>query len=189
MTGIPASLVNAELKTALTDFIVEVILGSAWYTHKLRTAQRQRVAYIVLNSLLLLIIPPAIVLLKNIGGAAGSIVGQLMAVLTGVLALQKTLSGFFSAQQRYAVWWKTGADLKKLWYGLLADWKGKVTSDDARIKFLADVGAKTTQARQQIGDEEYDFFQKLTLPSFDILDILTKTGSAVGSRHNDTPWL
>jgi photosystem II stability/assembly factor-like uncharacterized protein len=130
-----------------------------------------------------LFIPIAIIIMKYIGGAAGAastVVGQVTAVLTGVLALQKTLGGFFAANQRYGVWWKTSADLKKLWYGLQTDWKGKVTLA-TRDKFLADVAAKTAQARQLISDEEYDFFQKLTLPSFDILDILTKTRTGLGT--------
>jgi len=46
--------------------------------------------------------------------------------------------------------------------------------DAHRTEFFDDMAARIEQARQLVSDEEADFFQKLTLPSVDVLDLLRK---------------
>ncbi|MBV8535319.1 MAG: hypothetical protein JO128_06995 [Alphaproteobacteria bacterium] len=176
-----AAALNA-VRDRAREFIIEVILPISWYTRKIAEAQKARVGYIWGTGLLILIIPALIAFLPWRFGMTGSptVVAQLTGGLTGVLALQKMIGATLTAQQRYGAWWKVSADLKKLWYGLQTKWNGTVT-DAQRPAFLDDMAARIDQARQLVSDEEADFFQKLTIPSVDVLDLLTKSRPDVAS--------
>jgi hypothetical protein len=165
-----------------------VILPISWYTTKLKNALNARCGYIIGTGALILVIPAALAFMPVLTGksASSSIIAQLAGGLTGVLALQKMVGQTLAAQQRYGAWWKVSADLKKLWYGFQTKWGSAGLGDPATwsqrgTEFLGDMSTKIEQARQLVSDEEADFFQKLTLPSVDVLDLLSKARPDVSS--------
>jgi hypothetical protein len=138
-----------------------------------------RTAYICGTAALMLLIPAGLAYIPSMSAqpVTSQVIAQLSGVLTGVLALQKMVGASLAAQQRYGVWWKVSSDLKRLWYGLQTKWvdaKLNVSWDVNRTQFVNDLDAGMQQARQLVSDEEADFFQKLTLPSVDVLDLLSK---------------
>jgi hypothetical protein len=170
---------DPSLDRALEEFIIEAVLGAAWYEKRYRSARGKAVAYIALNIALVTGLPLALIGLGRLAGpnTAKAVAAQITALLTGVLALQKTLAGWYASQQRFAIWYKSASDLKSAYYGLVQMWQHR-TGDPGFLPALEDA---TAAARAVISNEQLDFYQKLALPSFDILDMLTGTQSTVAS--------
>jgi Na+/proline symporter len=121
--GMPAD--DHKLVKAMLDFIIEVVLGAAWYQKRCDGTKWKVRSYIVLNYFAVIGLPIALLGLLWLGenrlhGSTPSmIVSQLTGVLTGILALQKTLSVWYSSQRRYAAWYKSASDLKTLYYSFI----------------------------------------------------------------------
>ena len=164
--------VDKELDSALVGFLTEAVLGAARYEKRCGDAELKVWLYIFLSSLLVIGIG------KLTDAQSAALPAQITAVLTGVLALQKTLSTWYASQQRYAAWYKARSDLKTLYYTLLQTWSGKIVAGDV---FLAALRTFTADASKVISDEQLDFFQRLTLPGIDVLDMLTSTRSTVST--------
>jgi hypothetical protein len=173
--GLPRG-VDANLDHALEAFLAECVLGAAWYEAKYRDASKKVSLYIVLNVTLVLGIPAGLILLQKWSDQSSALPAQITGVLTGILALQKTLSAWYASQQRYAAWYKARSDLKTLYYSFVQQWFGKIATAE---QFLPALLTATAAARKIIEDERQDFFQKLALPSFDVLDMLTSSRSTV----------
>jgi hypothetical protein len=172
---------------ALIELAAEVLLGAAWYTRKYRQARWNAVVFIAVNVVLVVAIPIGIAALGSSWSSSTSIsanqygflIAQLSAVLSGVFALQKTLSAWYSQQQNYAGWYKCGADLKEIYYGLIQKWNGHV--DGAEGDFVTDLCGAADKARHIMTAERIDYYTRLALPSFDVLDMLTASKSTVTS--------
>jgi hypothetical protein len=175
----PAS--DPVLDYPMEEFLIEAVLGAAWYTQRYSGAKQRVGWYIALNAGLVVALPLALIGLGALPGVSGAkaIGAQATAVLTGVLALQKTLAGWYATQQRYAAWYKSASDLKSIYYALIQTWQGKAAADP--VAFVVALDDATTAARKVISDEQLDFYQKLALPSFDILDMVTGARSTVSS--------
>jgi hypothetical protein len=178
--GLPADA-DGSVDPVLEQFLVEAVLGAAWYAKQNDNAKRRVLHYICINVAVVLGVPVGLILL---GAAAKQLnvdvlAAQVTGVLTGVLALQKTLSAWYSSQQRYAAWYKAAADLKSIYYGFVGRWGGK--GADQKLAILADCSAQTDAARKVIDAEELDFYEHLTLPTFDVLDMLTSSRGTVSS--------
>jgi hypothetical protein len=167
----------------LVDFIIEVVLGAVWYEHRYGRAKLKVYAYIALNCALIIGLPLGLIGLgkladgKSAVGQSAAITSQIVGVLTGILALQKTLATWYASQQRYAAWYKAATDLKSLYYGLVQAWAGKAAGSP--VDFAAALATATAAGRKTIDDEQLDFYQKLAMPSFDVLDMLTSTRATV----------
>lgn len=176
-----------DLDPALTGFIADVILGAAWYTRKYRGARCSALAFIALNVVLVLALPVGIAALGKYWSSSPSVsasqysflIAQLSAVLCGIFALQKTLSAWYAQQQNYAGWYKCGADLKEIYYGLVQKWNGRIDGNGA--PFLADLGDARDRSRHIMEAERIDYYTRLALPSFDVLDMFTASRANVTS--------
>jgi hypothetical protein len=173
---------DAQMDRAMQDFIAEAVLGAAWYQHNYKKAHKRTVLYIVLNCAAVIGLPLALVGLSWLIPSdlmTTQVTTQITGILTGVLGLQKTLSAWYASQQRYAAWYKSASDLKTIFYGLVGNWSDKAAQD--RDGFRAALAIGAAAARKVISDEQLDYYQKLSLPTFDILDLLTSGQSAVSS--------
>jgi hypothetical protein len=176
----------ADLADLVERFIVEVILPVDWYNKKIRQAVWTRNAYFVFSVGLVIIVPLGVAYLPKVlpsdmsSASVPAVVSQLTAVLTGIFALQRVVGAWLSAQQRFGDWRKASADLKKIWYGFQTKW-AKVDLAGHGDEFKKDLEAQRDQGRGLVDDEEDAYFQKLTLPSLDILDFLTKAQPSVTS--------
>ena len=124
-----------------------MVLPIRWYSNKIKTALTQRRAYIFACILLIILIPVVVVLIPKLfdSKTAQGILGQLSAILTGTLALQKIIAGSMSAQQRSGAWRKASSDLKKIWYGFETQWR-KVDLTKQKDDFVRDLRTKREQA-------------------------------------------
>lgn len=176
-----------RVNPALHDYVVDVILSAAWYTRRYGRARTNAILFIALNIVLVIGFPIGIAALGGSWSSSaavsnsqlGGLVAQLTAVLTGILALQKTLSAWYSQQQNYAGWYKCAADLKENYYSLLKDWKGKVAGRE--VEFMERLDASAAGARKLLNAERLDYYTRLALPTFDVLDMLTASRSTVAS--------
>lgn len=169
---------NSNLDEHLETFLSEAVLGAAWYQKRCGNAYRKIWFYIIANCALVIGLPLSLIGIAALDKAVTPIPAQVTAVLTGILALQKTLSTWYSSQQRYAAWYKARSDLKSLYYAFVQTWSGKSTATNL---FLPALQAATAAARKIIDDEQENYFQRLALPSFDVLDMLTSTRSSVAT--------
>jgi hypothetical protein len=183
--GLPAAS-DPQHDPLLEEFIAQVVLGAAWYQGRYLRARWKVWFYIVLNCLAVIGLPIALVGLWSLSqsvfkltGITGQITSQITAMLTGVLGLQKTLATWYASQQRYATWYKSASDLKTIYYTFVQSWAGRATADPPGFTVALSTGISA--ARKVISDEQLDFYQKLTLPSFDILDLLTSGGATVST--------
>lgn len=167
-----------DCRPAMETFIADVVLGAAWYQKHYMHARSIVHNYIAINCLAVIAIPLAILGLARIGGAQ-AIISQLVGVLTGILSLQKTLAAWYASQQRYAAWYQCAANLKSIYYSFVQDWAERVSLDKTGFKAALINGSGA--ARQIMQAEQYDYYQKLALPSFDILDLLTSSTTAASS--------
>jgi hypothetical protein len=169
---------KSPIDPALEEFLIEVVLGAAWYQSRYRGAGCKVWAYVALNCVLVVGLPLGLIGLGSLAkGPTAAIGSQIAGVLTGILALQKTLSTWYASQQRYAVWYKSASDLKAIYYAFVQTWEGKADQSD----FETALNQGTAAARKIISDEQLDFYQKLSLPSFDVLDMLTATRGTVSN--------
>ncbi|MEI9990764.1 MAG: hypothetical protein WDM86_12065 [Rhizomicrobium sp.] len=186
---------DATLDRVMEDFLAECVLGAAWYQAKYKNARRWVYFYIGVNILAIVFLPISLILLSKgwlwleLKGTTGQVTSQIAGLLTGILGVQKTLSTWYASQQRYAMWFKSASDLKSIYYGVTRKWAACVERN--RAGFVAELRDATIAARKIIDAEELDYYQKLVLPSFDILDLLTAgrvaTSSLVTSLLPSTP--
>jgi hypothetical protein len=96
--GLPAASGSA-LDPAPEGFVIDVILGAAWYARKNRSAEATAYWYFAANLALVACVPLVLYLVSQTKGAGASqtatAVAQLSGLLTGVFALQKMLSAWF----------------------------------------------------------------------------------------------
>lgn len=172
---------DPTLDPVLEDFLIEVVLGAAWYEKRNQHAGCKLWGYVGLQAALVLGIPIGLGVLGHYtqSTAIGAVSSAIAGMLTGVLALQKTLSAWYVSQQRYAVWFKSASDLKGIYYTLLQSWNGGAGTHTADL--LTALASGTTAARLIIANEQYDYWQHLALPSFDVLDMLTGTRTNVSA--------
>jgi hypothetical protein len=165
---------------ALEDFIIDVILGAAWYVRKYQSARVKAYWFIAANAALVVGVPTALYLASRDMTATGA-VALLSGLLTGIFALQKTLSAWFAQQQRYAAWYQCTSDLKQIYYGLLRQHPaGQPDQPSGSSRSLVDdLSAGADQARKIINSEQLAFYQSLALPTMDVLDMLTGSSATV----------
>lgn len=164
---------EAEFKCI--TFIVEVILPIPWYSAKIKRAWLERGAYIVLVAVLTLLVPIGLTLLARWNSGQEYYLAQIGGILTGLIALQRLIGVTLLAHHRYGAWWKASAELKKLWYGLLTARRAlPAGATTTWPEIRDDIDRAIDQARTVVAEEQTDFFQKLTLPSFDLAEQLSK---------------
>jgi hypothetical protein len=184
--GLPAAPGSA-LDPALEDFVIDVILGAAWYARKYRSAEANAYWYFAANLALVVGVPLVLYLasqnMKVGAPQIASAVAQLSGLLTGVFALQKMFSAWFVQRQRYAAWYQCASDLKQIYYDLLREHPAAPPNSPSvsTQSLLDDLSAGADKARKIMNTEQLAFYQSLALPAMDILDMLTKSSATVTS--------
>lgn len=173
------STLNTEITEALDDFTKDVIMSAGWYQHRYLQASKEALKFIAINVFLVIGMPIAII---AFGAAAAhfsisATPSQIAAMLTGVFALQKTLSAWYAQRQQYATWYATSCGLKCLYTTFIQKWAGHAEPPSSEL--LVDMRKTVSTAQNLTNAERMAFYKALTPPSFDVLGMLTTQQSTV----------
>lgn len=163
-----------SLKELLREYVIEVQLNIDWYVRRLERERLMQWMFTGFSVVLLIGIPPLIAWLshrddtKTVWTAA-----QITAMITGILAIHKTLAAWVDKRQLFGHFWRTSAELKELLYSFEQRWHGKATSDaKASPEFVQAMQADIARARQIVRQERQGFYDIYQSPSFDVFQRL-----------------
>ncbi|MEX3981847.1 hypothetical protein AB4Y45_23030 [Paraburkholderia sp. EG287A] len=166
---------------AIDDFTKDVVMAAGWYQHRYLCASKQADKFIIINALLVVGMPIAIIVFGTMAAFAGisATPSQIAALITGVFALQKTLSTWYAQRQQYATWYSTSCGLKDLYTTFIQKWAGHAEPPSSDL--LDDMRKSVAAARALISTERMAFYKALTPPSFDMLSMITTQQSTVAT--------
>lgn len=181
----------ATLKELLREYVMEVQLNIDWYVRRLERERRMQWMFTAFSVVLLIGIPPLIAWLshrddtKTVWTAA-----QITAMITGILAIHKTLAAWVDKRQLFGHFWRTSAELKELMYSFEQRWHGKATSGpesspEPSPEFVQALQADVARARQIVRQERQGFYDIYQSPSFDVFQRLNDAfgqGQALGQQ-------
>jgi hypothetical protein len=184
---------NQDTQRKLRAYAADVVLSAGWYTSQCRWAALKTWMFILVNAAMVVTIPLGLGVLglylrnpsalkigflpvfNNAAGAFDTILPMLTMALTGIFAIQKTMSAFFAAQQNYGMWYKSGTDLRNLHFNFVRAWCGKANADPEAFAKALDNAVDA--ARKVLDDERYAYFKGLVMPNMDVLTMLTEQRS------------
>jgi hypothetical protein len=177
----------AALAELLREYVVEIHLNIDWYVRRLERERAMQWLFTAFSVVLLIGIPPLIAWLshrddtKTVWTAA-----QITAMITGILAIHKTLAAWVDKRQLFGHFWRTSAELKELLYSFEQRWHGKaLTGADASPEFVQAMQADIARARQIVREERQGFYDLFQSPSFDVFQRLNDAlsqGQALGQQ-------
>ncbi len=191
--GVPEVL--ARQSDELIDYAVDVHMNIAWYVRRLEREKLWRQVFTISSLALLPLIPALIWLLGAAPGEGGALTveadsgisaAQLTAMLTGVLAIHKTVAAWLDKRQLFGHFWRASADLKEILYSCEQSWKDEAHADGAlRPEFLEALQADLVRVRQILREERQGFYDLYRYPSFDVVHKLTEAFSQSRTLVND----
>lgn len=177
----------ASLADLLREYVIEVQLNIDWYVRRLERERFMQWLFTAFSVVLLIGIPPLIAWLsqrddtKTVWTAA-----QITAMITGILAIHKTLAAWVDKRQLFGHFWRTSAELKELLYSFEQRWHGKALSEsEPNPEFVQAVQADIARARQIVRQERQGFYDLFQSPSFDVFQRLNDAfshGQALGQQ-------
>jgi hypothetical protein len=172
--GIPESLALREaLLDPLRHYVIEVHLNIDWYVHRLERERRLQLMFTAFSVVLLVGIPPLIALLSKIDKDTASTAAVITAMITGILAIHKTLAAWLDKRQLFGHFWRASAELKEVLYSFEQTWVDKtVQGDMAQPEFLQAVQTDIARARQIVRAERQGFYEIYQSPAFDVFQRL-----------------
>ena len=147
--------------------------------------QKRRYLFTGISLLLLFSIPALIFWLGNAAAGKEVFTAQMTALLTGLIAVHKSLSSWLDKRTVIGNFWKAESELKTKLYTFEDKWKGQATEAidqngnaliKLKIEFLRETQAAITEARAIVQNEQTKFFETTTYPSIDLLGLLKGTG-------------
>jgi len=172
-------------RRVVVEFIICTLLAADWYSKHMNRSWRFRWMYAAASLALMVALPLISYWIQSVveklpAGGAGSTgwAVQVSAIVTGLLAVQKTMATWLDTHRRFGDQWRARAALRDILYGLETRWCGQATSripDDPsgptlfRDDFIAALETATVQARTVIRSEQQRFFDTYSFPTPDIL--------------------
>lgn len=162
-----------ELIDVLRHYVIEVHLNIDWYVRRLERERRLQLMFTAFSVVLLIGIPPLIALLSKIDRDTASTAAVITAMITGILAIHKTLAAWLDKRQLFGHFWRTSAELKEVLYSFEQTWADKaVQGGVAPLEFLQAVQTDIARARQIVRAERQGFYDIYQSPAFDVFQRL-----------------
>lgn len=151
-----------------------------------------RYIFIFISLMLLCMIPGVIFM---ISANNSNYLAQATAILTGLLAVHKSLSSWLDKRKITGNFWKAKSDLKTKLYAFEDKWKGQamqavtengVAKNKLKNDFVQEARGAILEARAIVQDEQSKFFDAVTYPSIDLGEVLKDAGNnakALVSAH------
>lgn len=172
--GVPeAPAVREQLLEPLRHYVIEVHLNIDWYVRRLERERRLQLMFTAFSVVLLVGIPPLIALLSKIDKDTASTAAVITAMITGILAIHKTLAAWLDKRQLFGHFWRASAELKEVLYSFEQTWVDKAVQDGvAQPEFLQAVQTDIARARQIVQAERQGFYEIYQSPAFDVFQRL-----------------
>jgi len=125
-------------RNRLRRFVAAVHMNARWYYKAIKREQLYRAGFIVLTVALLGLIPILLVWgLPKLSGTFAdtefsAVTGQIVGVLTGLIAIHKTLQSWLNARKVIGRYWQTRTSLVDVVYDLEMGWSGSAQSAQAQ---------------------------------------------------------
>lgn len=160
----------------LRQYIVDVHLNIEWYVRRLHIEKLWQRLFVTGSVLLLPGIPALIWGLSHFSDSTTTWTAtQVTAVLTGVLAIHKSVAAWLDKRQLFGHFWRASAELKELLYSFELKWRGKAVAGGAlRPELCEALVADLTRARQVVREERQGFYELYKSPSFDVFHKLNE---------------
>ncbi|HWN71175.1 MAG TPA: hypothetical protein VNM90_26235 [Haliangium sp.] len=167
--------VREALLDSLRHYVIEVHLNIDWYVRRLERERRMQLLFTAFSVVLLIGIPPLIALLSKIDKDTASTAAVITAMITGILAIHKTLAAWLDKRQLFGHFWRTSAELKEVLYSFEQTWADKAVLDGvAQPEFLLAVQTDIGRARQIVRAERQGFYDIYQSPAFDVFQRLNE---------------
>lgn len=136
-----------------------------------------------LSLVLLVAIPFLIFMVSKGSGNEANIASQVTAVLTGLIAVQKSISSWLDKRKIVGNFWKAESELKTKLYAFEDKWKGQAfetvtgaVSNTLKDSFLMEAKAAIAESRAIVQEEQSKFFETEIYPAIDLGDLLKTAG-------------
>lgn len=177
----------ATLKELLREYVIEIHLNIDWYVRRLEHERALQWMFTAFSVVLLIGIPPLIAWLSHRDGTNTVwTAAQITAMITGILAIHKTLAAWVDKRQLFGHFWRTSAELKELLYSFEQRWYGKaLTGTESSPEFVQALQADVARARQIVRAERQGFYDLFQSPAFDVFQRLNDAlshGQALGQQ-------
>lgn len=172
--GLPeiATLREALLEP-LRNYVMEIHLNIDWYVRRLERERRLQLMFTAFSVVLLVGIPPLIALLSQIGKDTVHTAAVVTAMITGILAIHKTLAAWLDKRQLFGHFWRTSAELKEVLYSFEQTWANKAVNGHMVVpEFLLAIQTDVARARQIVRAERQGFYEIYQSPAFDVFQRL-----------------
>lgn len=165
--------VREALRESLRHYVIEVHLNIDWYVRRLERERRLQIMFTAFSVVLLIGIPVLIALLSKIGKDTVHTAAVITAMITGILAIHKTLAAWLDKRQLFGHFWRTSAELKEVLYSFEQTWADKVAKDEmVNPEFLLAMQSDVARARQIVRAEREGFYEIYQSPAFDVFQRL-----------------
>lgn len=165
--------IREDLLDTLRHYVIEIHLNIDWYVRRLERERRLQLMFTAFSVVLLVGIPPLIALLSQFGKDTVSTAAVITAMITGILAIHKTLAAWLDKRQLFGHFWRTSAELKEVLYTFEQTWAGKaVEGETVQPEFLMAVQTDIARARQIVRAEREGFYEIYQSPAFDVFQRL-----------------
>lgn len=185
--GIPESTTaREELLDVLRHYVIEVHLNIDWYVRRVEHERRLQLMFTAFSVVLLVGMPPLIALLSKIDKNTASTAAVITAMITGILAIHKTLAAWLDKRQLFGHFWRASAELKEVLYSFEQTWGDKAVHDGVtNPEFLKAVQTDIARARQIVQAERQGFYEIYQSPAFDVFQRLNEAfgqGQTLGQQ-------
>ena len=172
-----------EDRRLVLEFMIASVLNIDWYDKKLLWESGGRFLFALLSLALLVGVPYGLFRLSQGGVVTGSenldIAGTVTALLSTVIALQKSFSAWFKKRKRAGAFWKARSSIKETLYTLEGEYDGRAFQktdggvEEAVLtdKFKKAVLEATARCRKIASDERQEFFEQESMPTFDLTSL------------------
>lgn len=161
---------------------VDIVHGNAhWYNRCVAKEYFSQWIFFFVSLLLLIGIPIAVAwgvpeLIRYMGtegidGSEDVLAGQVLAILTGIIAVQRTFNAWFSNRRNLGRRWKARSDLISIIYDVERKHRTPIDEKRTTRSFKAlekDLAAGIKRARDIVDTETLEFFDNFSLPSIDV---------------------
>lgn len=157
-----------KLLRPLLGFVTEHHLNIQYYQDQLRKRRCRRFCLFVGSCVLLVLVPVLIANMHSERSWDKVAIAQVTALLTGLIAVHRTVSSWMDQRNLVSLFWNAASDLKQALYTFEGKWRG-MTREQGFAEALRE---GTAAAREVVIAEQKQFFSTTAYPSVNLLNVL-----------------